>query len=287
MKKKARTWQIDVWHLPEIGIGELKRGIAFAHTYPQHIHEEYQFCFIQAGGGELRYRGSHHPTPASSLFIVHPGEVHSNMTEDESGCSFYTTYLPIERMQAARNELLSPSRSLPFFKETVIYDARTIALCRVLFDNLVSSTSELERETYLLGFLIHLIEHFSSERPPARLLKQERQLMRRVRDYLIEHYADNIRLDQLAQMTGLSPHYVNRVFASVYGLPPHAYQTQVRIARARQLLQKGWPLSFVASYTGFADQSHFTRQFKKLFGFTPGLYCKERKNVQDIHMWVE
>ena len=64
-------------------------------------------------------------------------------------------------------------------------------------------------------------------------------------------------------------------------MPPHAFQTQVRVARAKALLLRGWPISQAAAHTGFADQSHLTRHFKRLVGVTPGQYRQGSKNVQD------
>ena len=64
-----------------------------------------------------------------------------------------------------------------------------------------------------------------------------------------------------------------RVFRRQTGLPPHAYQTQVRIEAAKNLIIQGRSLAFVAAETGFADQSHFTRRFKQLAGITPGEYA--------------
>jgi len=83
-----------------------------------------------------------------------------------------------------------------------------------------------------------------------------------------------------ARVAGLSPCHLNRVFRRALGLPPHAFQTQLRVVRAGALLRRGWPLAAVAAETGFADQSHLTRRFKTVVGVTPGAY-RERKNVQD------
>jgi AraC-like DNA-binding protein len=80
---------------------------------------------------------------------------------------------------------------------------------------------------------------------------------------------------------GLSPFHLNRLFCREIGMPPHAFQTQVRIARAKTLLRQGLPITGVAMQTGFADQSHLTRHFKRLLKLTPGQYREDSKNVQD------
>lgn len=63
-------------------------------------------------------------------------------------------------------------------------------------------------------------------------------------------------------------------------MPPHAYQINVRLDRAKDLLLRGWPISEVAREAGFYDQSHFTRYFKRLVGVTPGSYAKDSKIFQ-------
>ena len=59
------------------------------------------------------------------------------------------------------------------------------------------------------------------------------------------------------------------VFRARFGFTPHAYLTQVRVARARELLAAGAPIARVAFAVGFADQSHLTNRFKQWVGVTP------------------
>ena len=87
-------------------------------------------------------------------------------------------------------------------------------------------------------------------------------------------------LEELASLANLSPYHLARVFRDEIGMPPHAYQTQARLGRTRVLLLRGWPPARVAQETGFADQSHLTRRFKRLVGVTPGRYARRSKNVQ-------
>jgi hypothetical protein len=63
-------------------------------------------------------------------------------------------------------------------------------------------------------------------------------------------------------------------------MPPHAYQIQARLLRARELLRNGRAIAEVAAMTGFADQSHFHRHFKRLLGTTPAQFTAERSRRQ-------
>ena len=89
-----------------------------------------------------------------------------------------------------------------------------------------------------------------------------------------EHYTEAISLDELAKVCNLNAAYLNRIFKQALGLPPHAYQINVRLLKAKVLLQEGQTISNTALKLGFTDQSHFTRRFKRSFGMTPGQYQK-------------
>jgi AraC-like DNA-binding protein len=104
----------------------------------------------------------------------------------------------------------------------------------------------------------------------------EHRAVKRAREYLEALRSENVSLERLAQEAGLSPFHLCRVFRQSIGLPPHAYQSLIRaLIRARfakTLLAKGLPISQAAVEVGFFDQAHLTRQFKRIFGVTPGQY---------------
>ena len=87
-------------------------------------------------------------------------------------------------------------------------------------------------------------------------------------------------LDELAQLVNLSPYYLIRSFRQQVGCPPHQYQQQWQLSRAKQALQTPDSISAIAIAHGFYDQSHLTRTFKQAFGVTPGQYQKVN-SVQD------
>ncbi|MGH9957798.1 MAG: helix-turn-helix domain-containing protein [Pyrinomonadaceae bacterium] len=273
MRKSNTREQINVWRFDGMPDLEFRSGVAVTAPYPRHWHEEYQLCLIQAGGGELFYRGVHHTTPTTSLFIVHPGEVHSNQTF--IGCSFRSIYMSPEFVRETISGFKGSSQSLPFFPNPMVFDQEVIALYQLLSDQ----SPDLERESTLVEMLTKLITRYAQEELSSIPVKQH-AAVRKVRDYIIEHYARHISLKELVQLVNLSPFHLTRIFTKEIGMPPHAFQTQVRVARARKLLNSGMSLSSVATTTGFADQSHFIRHFKHLTKITPGQYLNNSKNVQ-------
>ncbi len=93
-----------------------------------------------------------------------------------------------------------------------------------------------------------------------------------------DNYARNVSLQELADLAELSTFHLSRAFRKAVGVPPHMYQIQVRIARAKTLLARGVSPASVAHAVGFYDQSHFGQHFKRLVGVTPGAYARESKN---------
>ncbi|HEV2762250.1 MAG TPA: AraC family transcriptional regulator [Pyrinomonadaceae bacterium] len=278
MSRSHKQERINVWRPEELPGVEVRSGVAVREPYPRHWHEEYQLCFIQAGGGELVYRGRRHDTPRATLFVVHPGEVHANQTE--TGCSFCSVYLAPELVRASLEGRAEPSGPLPFFPDPVIFDRETTTRYRALQHALEAPSATLKRETLMLELLNRLVERHAEARPRSFAAGRERAAVGRVREYLVEHHARNVSLGELARVANLSPFHLTRVFAREVGMPPHSFQTQVRVARAKRLIRRGLPLAGVAAAAGFADQSHFIRQFKRLMKITPGDYLKNSKNVQ-------
>ena len=103
----------------------------------------------------------------------------------------------------------------------------------------------------------------------------------RARDYLQEHFRSDINLDDLARACGVDRFRLTRAFKRAFGLAPHAYLVQLRLARARRLLAAGWSPAAVAMDLGFADQSHLGRWFRRAYGLTPATYRKICTNLQD------
>jgi AraC-like DNA-binding protein len=96
----------------------------------------------------------------------------------------------------------------------------------------------------------------------------------RARDHLLRAFARKVTLDELASVVGMRRFALAHAFTREVGMPPHAYQTHVRVQRARELIGAGRLLSTVSVEVGFADQSHLTRHFKRVLGLTPGRYAR-------------
>jgi len=97
--------------------------------------------------------------------------------------------------------------------------------------------------------------------------------IRRVRELLEAHFAEPLRLDDLAAAVGRHPVYVSTSFRRAYGETISDFVRRLRVEHARHELARGaLPIVEIALASGFANQSHFTRAFRKAHGVTPAAY---------------
>jgi AraC-like DNA-binding protein len=244
---------------------------------PKHSHNEYQFGLSCDCLGEYYYRGAHYQIPMGNLSIIHSGEVHapSQRTFLPNMATFWMMHAQPSWLQTTASEMAEKPTHQPFFPESIVGDREIVHLFLHFHRAVSQKVSRLERDTTLERFFRQLIARCAQNCPSIRPLKASRAAVMRVRDFLHDNYARNISLDELAAVAGLSRSYLCRAFSKEMGIPPHAYQTQVRIDRAKRLLAGGKSLAVAAATTGFYDQSHFGWHFKHLVGVTPGNYPKK------------
>lgn len=279
-KERARFTRV-----PEGGGTELLAARFVDHRFPLHTHDRYVFGMVTRGVEIFRYRGIDRQCGAGSLAILHPDEAHDGRRGVEGGWSYRMSYLEPEEVRRAFAQASGRDNAgLPSFAEPIIEDPIVAARFLALFETLEASDQALERESLLLATLgIFALRH-ASERseptPPGR----ERAGVRRARDRLAGAPEEPVTLDALAGLAGLSPYHFLRCFSAAYGLPPHMYQTSLRVALAERLLASGESIAATAVACGFTDQSHLTRAFRKIRGVTPGIFRRSglfRNSVQE------
>jgi AraC family transcriptional regulator len=130
--------------------------------------------------------------------------------------------------------------------------------------------------TTALGHL--LVRNVGIDQPrPTRLRGGLSSAARRRTLEVIHSQLDSrLTIDMLAREAGLSVAHFSRAFRETMGRAPHQYLLSMRLEKARRLLEApDANLSDVAHRTGFADQAHFTRLFKRSYGITPGALVRQ------------
>jgi AraC-like DNA-binding protein len=219
---------------------------------------EYVIGVAAGVGYHLRRGCQRHRVPAAQLVVLDPSTAHTGAPAgDEPWC--------------ARLLVLELGTELDVtFPDPFPSDPRLADEFVALHDLTRKPASTLEREVAMASFLDRL-RSFSPEATRASR-RADNPTVLRAAAYLRDHLAENVTLDELARSASSSKYHLVRQFRNVMGTPPHAYQLALRVQHARRLLERGWSPAEAAAETGFVDQSHLHRHFRRRLGITPGRY---------------
>ena len=241
------------------------------HAYTPHVHDTFAIGVIVAGAEVFHYRGTRHIAPSGSLVAVNPDELHDGEPSPD-GYAYRMLYPSVALMQAIADEVTDRPAAFPAFDQPVLQDGEVAARLSAAHSLMEGRADRLAVDEAFTAALSLMVRRHSRSVPGGRRLGREPAPIRRARRLVDASYMQDLTLDQLADVAGLSRFYFLRAFRREVGVTPHAYLTGRRIAAAKVLLDGDQPLSEVALACGFCDQSHFTRAFKGTTGVTPGQY---------------
>lgn len=130
----------------------------------------------------------------------------------------------------------------------------------------------LQAESAMTEFVVDLACASSGQREYVLPEKSYAKRCKLVIDYLRENFDRNPSLTDLSTLVQMNPFVLLRQFKKEIGVTPHDYLRAYRVTRSKELIRSGMPLADVAASCGFADQSHFNRQFKDKLGISPTRY---------------
>jgi len=235
------------------------------------FHESYVICPVDKGDSDYRYRGKTQIlTMPHGYMLMEPGETHAT-TAVRRPADFKVLFIPPGIVtHAARECGISQT---PHFRASHGSNPLYFRALAELYAAAKQGETVLEQQSRFAVCLQFLFGHYIERAVPLRVNKEHHALARAC-THLQERFSEPVSLEEISSIAGLSRFHLLRAFKKRYGVPPHAYQVNLRISCARRLLRKGVSSGETALYVGFADQSHFTRHFKRILGVTPGQYVR-------------
>jgi AraC-like DNA-binding protein len=279
MNRKRKPESVKYWRIPQLKGVDLLNASYVTQTFSKHMHEGYAVGVVESGALGFSYRGETLVAGPGSVNLVVPGEPHTGFSAAEEGWTYRMFYLDAALMEHVASQIADRKQTRPFSRQGVIHDGRLAKTLGELHRAMEDEPRDLlEKESRLLMTLAQWIHRHAEDPPVVRSIRAEHRAVRLARDYIESSFQDAVSLEQISSISNLSAFHLIRVFQREVGLSPHAYLTQVRVERARALILQGWTLASAAAETGFTDQSHLTRHFKRILGITPGQY---RNSIQD------
>ncbi|WP_017210923.1 AraC family ligand binding domain-containing protein [Clostridium beijerinckii] len=251
--------------------------------FPNHFHDYYVIGFIENGKRYLSCKNKQYIIETGDLILFNPGDIHTCEQIDDRTLDYRCINIKKDVMKKITFEITG-KEYLPNFMEFVLFRNELTSSLKELHLMIMEEEKNLKKEELFLFIMEQLIREYSN--PVSEMTIQEASAeIKTVCDYLENNYMENITLNQLSNLTGLSKYYLLHSFTKQKGISPYNYLQTIRIGKAKKMLEQGVAPIDVAFKTGFTDQSHFTNFFKKLIGLTPKQYmnifinrCRSKEN---------
>ncbi|HDZ8914352.1 TPA: AraC family transcriptional regulator [Aeromonas hydrophila] len=256
------------WHDPALPFIEA-RAVQDGRRvcYDKHSHPHFSIGAITGGHSHYLNQRSRQEVGRGHLVLMNPEEVHACNPVADEPWSYLMFYLDTGWLQRQQEEAGLGNAFRPF-DMTASRDPQLYQGLCWLHRQLWQEPEPLAREVACHQFSRQLLARLTpaswDDRPPQHL--------QRAAELMQDDCSSPLTLAQLSTVAGLTPSHFVRSFSRHYGMTPHAYLLDQRIRHARTLLRRGEPLAEVALASGFADQAHFQRQFKRRVAATPGHY---------------
>jgi AraC-like DNA-binding protein len=277
LKAKEEFWRLKYWQVPNLNCLGLLHGSHITYHYPRHLHREYLVALMLGGKETTICRNKSFAAFPGNIILINSEEAHDSHSVNTEYRIFK---IPARTLTEIAGDVTHPAKSV-YFPKLLIEDNLIFRLLLDLHVKLEQQGPRLEHESQFVHSVGLLLARHSGASDVLRSpIRKEPQYVKLTLEYIRAHYAENVSLNKLTSLTNLSPFHLLRVFGRQVGCPPHEYQTQVRIAQARKLIREGHSILDVALATGFVDQSHFSRHFKRIVGIPPGQYSRS-KIIQD------
>lgn len=264
MKKEVRTVVYD----DELHI-EAYRFEGIVQPFPNHFHEYYVIGFTEEGVRTLSCKNREYTVRSEDILLFNPGDNHACAQSDEGTLDYRGINITKEVMLDLAEEVTG-KRELPGFSHSVVTDEEAACYLRPLHESVMKGDSGFGKDENLLLLISLLIQQYCQ--PFESCIPECRDEIEKACAFMEQHYAERIYLEQICRCAGLSKSTLLRAFTKSKGVTPYSYLENIRIGKAKKLLEKGVPTVDAALQTGFSDQSHFTNYFSRFIGLTPGAY---------------
>lgn len=250
-----------------------------------HSHDHLELAFILSGVGRYHIEGVVYDVKEGDLLILNPGVKHQAL-RSESGdmatTEFFVGFSDIKLPDYPANFLPVPDGG-HMIHTAGEFKQKIARLCSAMeAENMVCKEGRyFMLKSYLMQMILLVIREQCATISPtggyAFESVNKKYVVERIVTYFEEHYNEKISLDQIAENMYLSPFYISKIFKSEIGDTPIRYLINIRLERAKSLLESGNDSSIqeIAAMVGYDDAYHFSKLFKKHYGVSPSQVRKK------------
>ncbi|MCQ6557122.1 helix-turn-helix domain-containing protein [Paenibacillus mendelii] len=214
------------------------------------------------------------PLTKGDVLLILPGTVRTGYHESSA---------PHQKYAAIFHLILPPEH--PFFHFTKgagyrLFRPKGFEYLRQRFSALYRMwlSQSAFRDMTSVGILMEIVGMLMQELEQHDIPTHKAALSKTIEHYIVRHFKEEIRLQDLAQLVERTPNYVSTIFKETSGQTPIEFMHHIRITTARHLLlQTNMTITEVSDALGYCDPPYFNRMFKKIAGHAPSELIKQRK----------
>jgi|SRR6476660_6413331 len=250
--------RISAWRPDLAGVVEVLHAHFTDHAYPMHAHDAWTLLIVDDGA--VRYDLDRHERGAFGelVTLLPPHVPHNGTAAGVRGFRKRVFYLACDQLPDA---LVGAAVDNSAFADASLH--RTVS---ALHRTVHRPGEHLAAQSHLADIVERLRDRLGCPTLPARL---ERTPAYRLRDLLEANVVAGVSLQDAARVLHFHPAYLVRSFSREFGMSPHQYLISRRVDLARRRILAGDPLPSVAAASGFYDQPHLSRHFKRILGVSP------------------
>ena len=275
---------IDWGKAMKCNISRTKRSYEF-HMAESHWHTHYEFYYLYSGHCKIFINHTLYYVEPGDIIFLKPGEIHrttyhSSPVNERVTISFDGEYLDSMKELCGEENVEYIFRNS---KVTVPNGNRSRVeelISRIEYEETgQDGFSPLMKRGCFYELLVSLSRCQEAETDHGRLELGE-ETIEEATKYIYDHYQNPITLEEVAELSHMSPAYFSRKFKAVTGFGYKEYLTNIRIREAsRLLLNSGCSVTEIADRCGFGDGNYFGDAFRKAKGVSPRAFRKMQGGV--------
>ena len=250
----------ELYTLPRVTV---THGYNISNAFPVHFHSTYSLGVIELGKREFTCRGQKTVLKKNDIFIIQPFEPHCCKSVKNAPHSYKILSFNMDKLYYFPQLIIDQPNLLPSIRE-------------------FHALAEHENKSFYLKNLFNEIllklKAFSSKFTSIQANKEISSDIRLAKKFIENNCHHNISLKEMSHIACFSEFHFNRYFHKCYGLSPYAYFLVCKLKNSRKALLKHKSVIETTYNTGFFDQSHFIKLFKKHVGVTPGKYLRDNNS---------
>lgn len=288
---KTKTFSLDEFHV-EHALPCVTEYTTLTRNFPPHTHAFDELVIIQSGSAKHVINGKAYPIGRGDVYVLHGGTVHAY--KDVNRLSLVNVIFTLDTTLPFGEGLraLSGFQALFLYEPAYRYKGEPsphFTLCKEEEEEVFAITERMEREyrmrdagyhVALRGAFLTLLVTLSRmyEARQGYTLPSSFAKIAEAVAYLETRITENVSIEEVGDVAGLSVRHFSRLFKAHYGVSPLEYVLRKRMLRAEEMLLRTQArITDVAHALGFDDSNYFTKQFKRIEGVTPRAFREMKR----------